>query len=261
MVGEPRPHPATGRFIREEELREPLFTKDHKVRGHVDGRVINAGLAPVDHPADALRVVDEHMAHVEIAMHHHGEIWPRRIVVEPALPPVEALVVHHELASDAVNVVGHLLTGLRRCTDEHPRIHGGGNGDGMQGGERGREALREDLRVLRHDPVGRGRTRLDDHRSRVFEHGIGNELGVGHAPVRHRERQAILEHCQHPRLWFDLRAYLGSARDAQHPPTSIVDGGDHDPIVEPKLIDSQRAMELEPMSGCKCVQLGALLQS
>lgn len=60
------------------------------------------------------------MAHVEIAMHHHGEIWPRRIVVEPALPPVEALVVHHELASDAVNVVGHLLTGLRRCTDEHP---------------------------------------------------------------------------------------------------------------------------------------------
>ena len=80
MVGEPRPHPATGRFIREEELREPLFTKDHKVRGHVDGRVINAGLAPVDHPADALRVVDEHMAHVEIAMHHHGEIWPRRIV-------------------------------------------------------------------------------------------------------------------------------------------------------------------------------------
>ncbi len=128
VVGEPRPHPATGRFIREEELREPLFTKDHKVRGHVDGRVINAGLAPVDHPADALRVVDEHMAHVEIAMHHHGEIWPRRIVVEPALPPVEALVVHHELASDAVNVVGHLLTGLRRCTDEHPRIHGGGNG-------------------------------------------------------------------------------------------------------------------------------------
>ncbi|WP_249440360.1 phosphotransferase, partial [Escherichia coli] len=54
----------------------------------------------------------------------------------------------------------------------------------------------------------------------------------------HRERQAILEHCQHPRLWFDLRAYLGSARDAQHPPTSIVDGGDHDPIVEPKLIDN-----------------------
>ncbi len=45
VVGEPRPHPATGRFIREEELREPLFTKDHKVRGHVDGRVINAGLA------------------------------------------------------------------------------------------------------------------------------------------------------------------------------------------------------------------------
>lgn len=44
VVGEPRPHPATGRFIREEELREPLFTKDHKVRGHVDGRVINAGL-------------------------------------------------------------------------------------------------------------------------------------------------------------------------------------------------------------------------
>ncbi len=101
VVGEPR-HPATGRFIRGEELREPLFTKDHKVRGHVDGRVINAGLS-VDHPADALRVVDEHMAHVEIAMHHHGEIWPRRIVVEPALlPPVEALGVHHELASDAV---------------------------------------------------------------------------------------------------------------------------------------------------------------
>ncbi len=27
VVGEPRPHPATGRFIREEELREPLHQR------------------------------------------------------------------------------------------------------------------------------------------------------------------------------------------------------------------------------------------
>lgn len=47
---------------------------------------------------------------------HHAEVWARRVVVEPAL---EALLIHFEFMTNAVDVIGHPSRGLCWRAHQH----------------------------------------------------------------------------------------------------------------------------------------------